>query len=64
MKQQPRATVKKGKTGGPKSEPWRTPVKAASKVVSLCSRSNPYNEINADISSCHLKQDLLLLNTS
>lgn len=36
MKQQPRATVKKGKTGGPKSEPWRT-----SKVVSLCSRSNP-----------------------
>lgn len=31
VKQQPRASAKKGKTWGPESEPWRTPVKAASK---------------------------------
>lgn len=30
VKQQPRASVTKGKTWGPKSEPWRAPVKAAS----------------------------------
>lgn len=49
MKQQPRASAKKGKTCGPESEPWRTPVKAASKKSCFSASSQILtNELNGD----------------